>query len=119
MIKKLAIACLLFLFVLPTQSAEVRTLLECKGYSLRLKGPITHEVAIDGATGEVDGQPYHVSQSATQFKLNGPIPKNDRVFSIDRVTGEWESETASVQRSIDIDYSVEGSEGCRKVEQKF
>ncbi len=115
-----AIACLLLLSVCSAQLAAARTLLECKGYSVRLKGPISHEIAIDNTTAEVDGQRYHVSQSATQFILRGPNPINDTVVGINRLTGEWYINPSSMQGDpMKMEYTVEGDEGCRKADQKF
>lgn len=115
-----AIGCLLLVAVCSSQLAAARTLLECKGYSARLNGPISHEIEIDNTTAEVDGQRYHVSESATQFILTGPIPVNDTIFGINRLTGEWYINPSSMQGDFTkLEYSVDGDEGCGKADQKF
>lgn len=66
-----AITCSLLAAVCCAPLAEARTLLMCKGHSVRLKGPISHYVAIENNTAEFDGKQYQASESATEFVLTG------------------------------------------------
>ncbi|WP_316228654.1 hypothetical protein [Bradyrhizobium sp. SZCCHNR1045] len=114
----LAVACLILAAVCSIAAVRARTLLLCHGFSVSLKGPISHYVGIDGNTAEFDGKHYHVSESATEFVLTGPVPVNDTIVHISRLTGEWYLDS-SPERADKMEYSASGEDGCRKATQKF
>jgi hypothetical protein len=116
----LAIASVVLFAFCSAPLVKADTLLECKGNSLRLRMPITYEVAIDGTRAEVDGKPYQLSESAVQYTLTGPVPANDTTFAINRLTGEWYITPSSPHGdAMQMEYSAQGEEGCRKASQKF
>ena len=66
-----------------------RTFMECTGHDDLHSFSTEHEITIYDGTAEVDGSHYRMKKTRTQFTLTGPSPKYDRVFHINRLTGEW------------------------------
>jgi hypothetical protein len=98
--------------------------LECTGYNPVLRGRSQHEIAIYGTAAEVDGDRYSLSETATEFRLTGPAPANDRIVYIDRVTAAFEiGPLPGVPMSNNnFEYMPRTDDagfGCKKASQKF
>jgi hypothetical protein len=103
----------------PACADGVQVFLECRGYNPSLNMPIEHEVWISGSNAEVDGKPFAISVRATEFVLTGPIPANDTLFYINRLTGEYAITPASLQGDASkLEWSRKG-EGCKPVSRRF
>jgi hypothetical protein len=103
----------------PAYADGVQVFLECRGYNPSLNAPIEHEVWMSGNKAEVDGKPFAISIRAIEFVLTGPIPTNDTLFYINRLTGEHAITPASLRGDVRrLEWSREG-EGCKPVSRRF
>ena len=79
-----------------------------------------HEIAIFNNYAEVDGSHYRMKKTRTEFTLTGPRPKYDRVFYINRLTGEWALTPSALNGDPagKLESSGKG-EGCEIKKRKF
>jgi hypothetical protein len=118
--KSMVALVLLPLSLSSAHAAPQPTYLECTGHDDLRQTPTAHEIVIIGERAEVDGKRYEMKQSRTEFTLTGPIPKYDRVFYINRLTGEWALTPSTLRGDPTgkLESSAKG-EGCEMKRRKF
>jgi hypothetical protein len=110
-----------------TEAKAHDLLLVCKGYTYPPSGAIWHSIVTHDAAAEVDGKPCLLSENATEFTLKGPIPANDAIIWIDRLTGQYSitsfngvpEEYSGGYRGPNNWIDTGTDEGCRQKSRKF
>lgn len=96
-------------------SARGEIVLRCDGYNRQLNGLVYHYVTIDGTKGTVDGVPYTVTSSETDYWLDRPGVR----MQIDRTDGSYSTIDPNHPSAGLSDWSRPDDPGCRKAEPKF
>jgi hypothetical protein len=101
-------------------------ILVCKGYGYPPRGAAWHSIVIHEKAAEVDGKPYLLSESPTEFTLKGPTPTNNAIIWIDRINGQY---SISALDGLPLEdsggyrgpswHDTGTDEGCRQKSQEF
>jgi hypothetical protein len=100
-------------------------ILECKGHNFTWGSvPMVHTVVIYTDAATFDGWVYSLTTTDDQFTLSQFLMStltiedlsHPKTITINRITGTYYIPAGAI---TEIDLSLPGDEGCRKVDQKF